>query len=97
MKIFNRKKISKLENKDPADFTLTKSSTNWITDSHYCSNCKHSTSHREFMSGVCNSCGEFNTQVLYGRSYRKIYIDDKWKYQFKYHNGSIEIKDKFYE
>ncbi len=87
-KIFTIK--SKLENKDPNDFTLTKSSTQWQTDT-YCTKCKHSTSHSEYMAGVCNNCGEFETQYLYGRSYRKIYIDGKWVTQFKYRGGGMDI------
>jgi hypothetical protein len=81
--------------KDPNDFTKTNLSTNWKTVSVYCKKCKSDGSHNEFMADVCNSCGSFFTMKLNGKSWRKIYIDGKWKYQVKYANGSIEIKDEY--
>jgi hypothetical protein len=82
--------------KDPEDYTKTELSTNWETDSYHCSTCLNSTSHNEYMASVCNSCGNFNTQVLYGRSYRKIFIDGKWKYQIRYKKSHEEIRDTWY-
>lgn len=94
-----KKKIQEgkaLPNKDPNDYTLTESSTPWKADSSFCRVCKKTTSHSEFMSGVCNGCGSFNDQPLYRRSHRKLYIDGKWKVQYKYKNGDMEIVEKEY-
>jgi hypothetical protein len=86
-----------LDSKDPKDYTKCRLSTNWHSDDHYCSACRRSTGHNEYMSDICNGCGSFKTQELYGRSYRQIYIDGKWKYQIKYKNGADdEIIEKWY-
>jgi hypothetical protein len=82
--------------KDPSDYKKDDLSTDWMSDGRYCNECKKSTSHNEYMSDICNSCGNFNTQIRYGRSYRKIYIDGKWKYQVRYRNGDEEIRDSWY-
>lgn len=82
--------------KDPKDYTKTDLSTTWKADHVYCDVCMKSTGHNEFMSGICNNCGNFNTQIRYGRSYRKIYIDGAWKYQVRYKNGTEEIREKWY-
>jgi hypothetical protein len=73
--------------KDPNDYKKDSLSTDWESDDHYCSICKRSTKHNEYMSDICNGCGGFNTQVRYGRCFRKIYIDGKWRIQIKYRNG----------
>ena len=82
--------------KDPKDYTKDELSTNWEGDKTHCSACKKSTGHNEYMSDICDGCGGFNTQVRFGRSYRKIYIDGKWMYQIRYKNGNEEIRDKWY-
>lgn len=94
--LFKRPKPTEKRSKDPNDFTLTSLSTSWETSHSYCRKCNSETGHREFMAQVCNSCGEFNNIDLRGRSFRKIYIDGKWKYQYKYRNGKTEIVDKKY-
>jgi len=94
--MFNLFKKPDFESKDPNDLTLTKLSKPWIGDRRYCSICKKSTGHYEYMSGICNSCGSFESQVIYGRSYRKIKINGKWKVQYKYRNGDTEVVDKEY-
>ena len=83
--------------KDPNDFTKCALSTAWLVDAHYCTKCKKSTSHNEFMSDICSGCGSFNTQDRFGRSYRKIRIEGKWMYQIRYKNGDMEITDNSYE
>lgn len=85
-----------LPEKDPLDFSLTSSSTEWKLDQHHCKECKASVGHEEYMSDVCNTCGSFKCMDLMGRIYRKIFIDGKWKYQIKYRNGDMEIIDKWY-
>lgn len=82
--------------KDPKDYKKDELSTHWMGESTYCSVCKKSTDHDEWMSAICNGCGSFNTQIRFGRSYRKIYIDGSWKYQIRYQNGDEEIIDKWY-
>lgn len=82
--------------KDPKDYTKDKLSTGWESDNTYCNVCMKSTGHNEFMSDICNSCGNFNTQIRFGRSYRKIYIDGAWKYQVRYKNGTEEIREGWY-
>jgi len=82
--------------KDPSDYKKDDLSTVWRSDDRYCKKCKKSTSHNEFMSDICNSRGSFNTQIRFGRVYRKIYIDGKWMYQVKYRNGHEEIIHKWY-
>jgi hypothetical protein len=84
------------ESKDPKDYMKTSLSTTWEADDRYCEKCDKSTSHSEFMSDICNSCGSFNTQIRFGRSYRKIKIDGKWKYQIRYKTGREEIRDGWY-
>ena len=80
-----------MKSKDPKDFKKCELSTDWQVDRRYCTNCKNSCNHRENTSHICNSCGEFNTIELFGRSFREIFIDNEWKYQFKYKNGTEEI------
>ncbi len=83
--------------KDPNDHKKCALSTGWKLDDHYCSNCKKSTGHNEYITHCCNNCGEFGTQVRSGRTYRKIFIDDKWKYQIRYkRNNDEEIIEKWY-
>ncbi len=82
--------------KDPSDYRKDSLSTEWQADDHYCSVCKKSTGFNEYMSEICNGCGNFSTQIYNGRSYRKIYIDDKWKYQVRYKDGIEEIIEKWY-
>lgn len=89
-------KLFRIPDKDPTDYTKSWSSTHWSYDAHYCSACKCTTGHAEYMSDICNHCGSFRTQVLHGRSYRKIKLDGKWKYQVKYRNGNEDIIDKWY-
>jgi len=97
--LFNKKSADKklIGNKDPKDYKKCDLSTDWEIDTYYCVKCKNSTTHREFMSSACNSCGHFGHQTMYGRSYRKIYIDGVWKYQIRYKNGEEEIRDGWYE
>ncbi len=82
--------------KDPKDYTKCDLSTEWKCDDIYCKVCNKSTSPNEYMSDICNGCGNFNTQIRYGRSYRKIYIDNAWKYQVRYRNGNEEIRETWY-
>jgi len=82
--------------KDPNDYKKCSLSTEWKSDDTHCTKCKKSTGHNEYMSDICNGCGSFNTQVRFGRSYRKIKVDGKWKYQVRYRNGDEEIIDKWY-
>lgn len=70
--------------KDPMDWSLTKSSTNWITD-QYCPQCKSTTGHEDRMSNICHNCGFMGNMRNY-RSYRKIWNGSKWVRQFKYSN-----------
>ena len=84
------------ENKDPKDYKKCKLSTNWGSDDHYCNVCKKSTTTNEYLSAICNGCGSFNTQVRFGRSYRKIYINGMWKYQIRYKEGTEEMREGWY-
>ncbi|AGO47464.1 hypothetical protein Phi19:3_gp060 [Cellulophaga phage phi19:3] len=84
------------KSKDPSDYKKCSLSSEWYSDNHYCTKCKKSTGHNEYMSDICNGCGSFDTQKRFGRSYRKIMIEGKWKYQVRYKNGNEEIIDKWY-
>ena len=86
----------KKQSKDPKDYTKCKLSTEWVGDHHYCKVCLKSTGSNEYLSDICNGCGGFNTQVSYGRSFRKIYIDGEWKYQIRYKDGREEIRKDWY-
>lgn len=80
--------------KDPNDFTLTKSSTQWGYD-HHCSACLSSIGHREFMADVCNSCGSFGTRQYFGRSFRQIWDGEKWIWQYRYkENNQLVLSEK---
>lgn len=70
--------------KDPMDWRLTKNSGEWWTD-QYCPQCKNSTTHREKMADICNSCGYHGNMMQY-RSNRKIWDGTKWVIQRKYSN-----------
>jgi hypothetical protein len=98
--MFWRKKRSEKSvpngNKNPEDYTKDELSTNWKSDRNYCENCMKSTDHNEYMSDICNSCGSFNTQVHFGRSYRRIVIDGSWNYQIRYRDGKEEIRENWY-
>lgn len=97
MNIFKRLFFKKtLKNKNPDDYTKCESSTDWQSDNMHCGKCLKSTSHSEYISDICNGCGSFNTQVSFGRSYRKIYVDGVWKYQIRYKNGRKEIRNEWY-
>lgn len=82
--------------KDPKDYTKSKLSTEWQTEDYYCYHCKKSTGHSEYMSDICNSCGSFSTQVRFGRVYRKIYLNGKWRFQVRYKDDREEIIDNWY-
>jgi len=87
-RLFSRKK--KLS-KDPNDYSKCSSSTEWELDEYYCGDCKKSTSVREYLSQVCSKCGSFKPQKRHDRSWRKIYINGKWKTQILYRAGGHEI------
>lgn len=80
--------------KDPNDLTWTKSSTQWGYDD-YCSACLRSISHREYMAGVCNSCGSFGTCQRFGRAFRQIWNGEKWIWQYRYkRNNQLVLSEK---
>jgi len=92
--LFNETEI--VGSKNPSDYKQCKLSTGWSPDDHHCTSCMKSTEHREYMSGICNGCGSFKTQVRFERSWRKIFIDGEWKYQIKYKDGTEEIRKWWY-
>lgn len=99
--LFNNRKLQcnipvVRRSKDPKDYTKCDLSTEWESDNTYCKKCMKSTGHKAYMSDICNGCGSFNTQVRFGRSYRKIKIDGEWKYQIRYRNGDEEVRDDWY-
>jgi len=78
--------------KDPLDFTLTKSSTQWLTEDA-CPHCKAMIEHRECMAHICNSCGgRWNWEPL-RRVYRQIWSGERWVYQCKYSDAYYHIYD----
>lgn len=83
-------KTTEIEEKDPADYSKSVSSTHWVSERYYCRHCKSEATQSEYMSDICSSCGEFRGVIHSGRSYRKIYIDGKWKYQYKYKDNKSE-------
>lgn len=87
------KKRPPLPAKDPSDFTKTKASTSWGTTELSCPKCFSACSHGEYMADVCNNCGYLGTINKFDRSYRRIWNGAKWKYQYKFRNGDIEIRD----
>lgn len=71
--------------KDPEDWTLTPSSTQWRRND-YCPKCKNTVGHHEFMSKICNSCG---TSTSMGqRASRTLWNANNWVTQHKYPDGS---------
>lgn len=86
------------KSKDPNDYTKCELSTGWKVDHYYCTKCKKSSDHDEYISSICNVCGSFCTIESLGRTYRKIYIDGKWKYQIKYRGVKPdEIREGWYQ
>lgn len=81
---------------DLADYRKSETSSEWLAESHCCINCKCTTTHNEFMSDICNSCGKFNTQKRYERSYRKVFYGGKVQYQVRYRDGREEVIEKWY-
>lgn len=84
--------------KDPSDYTLTPSSTEWDTHT-YCPYCKKETHHYERMSDICNGCGAvgaFAGAMMTYRAARKIWNGDRWQQQFRYKSGDVvtEINGK---
>ena len=81
--------------KDPNDFTLTESSTNWKS-AELCPVCCKYSSHEERMADLCNGCGNF---IRWSRTmfvnWRKIYDGHKWVYQFKYWPNIMLISETF--
>lgn len=86
-------KRTSLPDKDSNDYTLTKNSTEWSTDSHFCKRCESTTGHEEYMANICNNCGNMEIQGRY-RAYRKIVQNGKWVYQYKYQNDTFKLTDK---
>jgi len=72
-----------LPKKDVYDYTLTKSSSDWQVQQHWCKRCKTDRSHREYMSRVCSGCGGYSTISLYGCSIRSIWNGEKWIKQYR--------------
>ena len=90
-KVFKRTVSTQLEIKDPLDFTLTKSSTAWDTED-YCHKCFSGLCHEEFMSDICNSCGQFNDlsfSRFKKRTFRKIYTPNGWVTQRRYSDNEL--------
>ena len=87
-----------LEAKDPMDWKLTRSSTQWEMDA-WCPHCKSTLIHEEMMANICNNCGNHFRGLRWHnqRSYRKIWNGKKWVWQFKYSNGpnGYEIMEEF--
>lgn len=82
-----------LSDKDPDDWTLTASSTQWLTET-FCPRCKKPTCHEEKMAKICNGCGY---EMGHGeawrlRTYRKIILNGKWVYQYKCSNDEYTIR-----
>lgn len=86
-----------IKEKYPKDYTLSESSTEWLSERSYCKKCSCTTAHNEFMSDICNTCGSFNTQERMGRSYRTIWYQGKWQYQVRYREGKEEIIEEWYK
>lgn len=78
--------------KDPKDFTLTKSSTPWVTQHHWCRSCKTNRSHDEFMASVCNNCGQFDTIDIFGCTIRRIWNGESWISQIKERGGETWLE-----
>jgi hypothetical protein len=81
--------------KDPEDYVLTESSTNWETE-NFCPECKSKTGHKEGQADVCNSCGVLYkgcVLILSTRSWRKIYNGSIWITQYRYKGDKFEIVD----
>ena len=92
------KQTFNLPDKDPNDYTLTKSSTSWLTEK-YCPKCKATIGHDEWMSEICNNCGTIYSGLFSEirsskRVYRQIIQDGKWVYQYKY-PGKYDELDNF--
>lgn len=91
--------IPKIE-KDPNDFTLTESSTAWDND-HYCFTCFSTIDNLESLNGICNKCGtqEDLYQRFYNnkRTFRQIYKDKKWVWQYKYPYKSVISDSKLHD
>ena len=80
--------------KEPTDYTLTPSSTQWETE-HFCKSCNASVSSKEWFARICNSCGTYDMGLYaWVRAYRKIWNGEKWIWQYKYGSTQFELSDK---
>ena len=90
----NCKMPNNLPAKDPNDFTLSESSTEFNVE-RFCPKCLSVTNHKEQMSNICFSCGsDFGTGIdllISNRCTRKIYNGKAWVVQRKYEDGSFTI------
>jgi len=80
--------------KDPLDFSLTESSTQWQRED-YCPRCKATLRHEERMAQICNSCGGRWKSYTdpQTRVYRQIWNGERWVYQCKYSDEFYHIYD----
>lgn len=69
--------------KDPADWTLTKSSTSWCAQRYWCTVCKTNRGHYQYVASLCNNCGNHKSIEPYGCSIRQIWNGSKWVSQYK--------------
>jgi hypothetical protein len=92
-RLFKNLSSKNLPAKDPADFTLTDSSKRWESED-FCPHCLSTIGHDEFMSGICNSCGEQDGKydVFPNRAVREIWNGEKWVFQYK-ERGNIRISE----
>lgn len=75
--------------KDPMDYTSRGECSGWDSDS-YCPRCRNHVGHSERMADICNSCGRMGS-LHHRRSYRKIYTEKGWCYQFNYGNDKSDM------
>lgn len=80
---FGKKNKKILSVKDPMDWSLTESSTAWLT-THYCPVCFSQIFHREIMSRICNKCGSKRDLLYCTRASRQIWNGENWVWQHKY-------------
>lgn len=84
----DRKLSANLPAKDPSDYALTPSSTEWELQ-YCCRYCREPTNSRQHLSRICSSCGHVGTwmsEMMLNRLTRRIWDGSKWLYQTKFEN-----------
>lgn len=98
-KLLGVKPPTKLATHDPADRSLSSSSTPW-THEQYCDVCLATVTHDEAMTDICLTCGSSSKNwpgnfFSNNRARRMIFDGNQWLYQYSYrHKNDIVLSNK---